>query len=246
MASGSQLTPAAADAEAWATTVAGGAVVLAPTSEQMTEHVRRSAAGEVSCDTCGKSFANAQHLKVHKRQHEERRPRIAHAESGPRERKAGGKRLRTALQCLCPACGEVLDQLQGLTRHFARKHFEGTLFACSKCALGFRTAVDCNQHQRLCLRGEDEGKVIRCKTCGFCVDSVYKWKNHAAMTKHRDFVLAERAEAPAPLAWASIALVPDPGAPCDSDEEAELVSAEWVGGGKRRRAGEPRRADSHT
>ena len=57
--------------------------------------------------------------------------------------------------------------MQLLTRHYARKHMSGErLFECSHCGLKFATSNDCGSHQKLCLRGDNAGKVIRCDACG--------------------------------------------------------------------------------
>ena len=67
----------------------------------------------------------------------------------------------------CPACPAVLNTMQLLTRHYARKHMSGErLFECSHCGLKFATSNDCGSHQKLCLRGDNAGKVIRCDACG--------------------------------------------------------------------------------
>ena len=154
---------------------------------------------------------------------------VSHAVEGLKRKGGGGGRQPR----VCPACNEKLTQTQSLARHYARKHAQEKSFACEKCALGFATPSDCAQHQRTCLRGADQGKLFRCIKCGIFVDTIFAWKTHVAMTKHREFELTyPESVPPAALGWGSI--VAEPASSLGEEGgDAELASVEWVEGGQR-------------
>ena len=161
----------------------------------------------VSCATCGKHFASRRLLLVHERVHTRlpgvlKKPAIV---QGP---------------AICPVCGEQSSTNTVLTKHYLRKHAQEVSFPCSKCAKAFYTKSDAVQHQKLCLKGPDVGKVFRCITCQMIRRSAASWREHAQLTSHRTFELCwPDGSSAEPLAGARGALPPEAFGTVLEDEE---------------------------
>lgn len=149
--------------------------VQRPSRDVMETRVRDMLHG-VSCATCGKHFASRPLLLVHQSVH----TRLRGIMKKPR------KLQETAI---CPVCGEQSSTLTVLTKHFLRKHVKQVSFPCAKCAKAFDTKSDAVQHQKLCLKGPDVGKVFRCLACHMIRRTAASWREHAQLTSHRTFEL---------------------------------------------------------
>ena len=151
---------------------------------------------------CGRTFDNRQRLKVHMSEHDAglSLPKVGQArrrELEPMDQARTRRKIGNRAQC--PACPALLNTMQLLTRHYARKHMSGErLFECGHCGLKFATSNDCGSHQKLCLRGDNAGKVIRCDACGEEFSPAKAWTCHSRATKHKRFTVAAPTLLPGP------------------------------------------------
>eukprot|EP00850_Spirogloea_muscicola_P017412 SM000149S01347 [mRNA] locus=s149:260995:267156:+ [translate_table: standard] len=119
---------------------------------------------------CGRSFKNAQTLKMHLKAHvavddEEHLHdgypnealQLALLQSHRSSERAG---LNKKIPSRCPECDKTFVGLYELRRHFGRKHSQGDkTYTCRKCANGFFVKVDMRDHEKMC------GETIECN-CG--------------------------------------------------------------------------------
>eukprot|EP00850_Spirogloea_muscicola_P024072 SM000435S15745 [mRNA] locus=s435:22096:32272:- [translate_table: standard] len=119
---------------------------------------------------CGRSFKNAQTLKMHLKAHvavddEEHLHdgypnealQLALLQSHRSSERAG---LNKKIPSRCPECDKTFVGLYELRRHFGRKHSQGDkTYTCRKCAKGFFVKVDMRDHEKMC------GETIECN-CG--------------------------------------------------------------------------------
>lgn len=87
---------------------------------------------------------------------------------------------------ICDVCNNTFANGTVLRKHIARKH-STQRFACAKCGSTLNSPADKREHESMCLKGADEGKVLRCKTCDMEMMGQHQWKQHKRLTKHRGF-----------------------------------------------------------
>ena len=158
--------------------------VLRPSEEEMRDRVEINLHGK-TCPECGKSFKSRQTYMIHMA--------IKH-QNMPLKEVMGSSDAGSAATtpAICPACDQQCSTMAVLLKHYMRKHVEAadiTQFSCPKCGRAHKTKSDLKEHEPFCLRGADEGKVIRCLVCQFLAANMHTWANHQKITKHRSFDL---------------------------------------------------------
>ena len=184
--------------------------VLRPTRVELLSRLR----GETlpTCEHCGATFPEQKMKALHMSGINGYFCEILHGPDGEfarqRSREKGQRPKNSGMPpAICPECDMQFATISVLLKHFSRKHSDERPFACVHCAYAFKTLADRNEHQELCLAGENAGKVIRCVACAFELTSREKWKEHKRYTKHKKFVTAWPASARAPtrsVPWGEI------------------------------------------
>ena len=158
--------------------------VLRPSVEEMRDRVDINLHG-IACPECGKSCKSRQNLAMHMQKHQNSTdgltPGFKRAQLPPQLESS----MPATTPAICPACNQQCSTMAVLLKHYMRKHVEAANFPCPKCGHGHKTKADLKAHEPLCLKGPDEGKVIRCLACQFLSPNVNAWVLHQRMTKHR-------------------------------------------------------------
>ena len=201
----------------------------------------------VDCPECGKKFKSIGQLDLHLKTHgmnksapsSRKRPHAAIAgeasADGATEDNGGNtptfRVFADKIPAICPLCKEQSSTMTVLTKHYMRKHVQNVFFECRKCGAKKPTRTDITKHEALCLRGPDEGKVIRCTACQMLLPTANSWRTHSELSKHRFFDLcwpdgsSGDSAPPNPAESDKIVLDDAFGTVLDDDEAAALEAA---------------------
>ena len=110
--------------------------VLYPSRIDLIDRInnRSSAAdGLFACLMCTERFDSLKSVDLHRKKAHQL-PRTQQE----RVRRGTSERARKEIQASCPVCDERLSNMQGLLRHYLRKHVDERLYTCSKCGVAFK------------------------------------------------------------------------------------------------------------